>query len=254
MTDRVAIQGVGLWTQDYANLGAWRERREERSPPRARVVPALLRRRLSPLSAAMIDALTEALGDRTNTSGGAGAKPIDTIFGSAYGETGVLVELLDQLYKGGGPSPTGFASSVHNAASGYYSIATANRGFTTSIAAGHDTLAACLFEAFGRLGTGSSEALVVVGDLEAPSALVSAERRGPALAVALHLSVAADAQLGFLTLPRQAAMDPAEIPHSYTQNPCGAALALVDTIALGLTRPVRLDTLGSGFATRFEAP
>ena len=84
-------------------------------------------------------------------------------------------------------SPLRFAGSVHNAASGQIAIATQNQGFTTSIAAGLDTLAMAIVEAQALLQTGEPEVLILLGDLDPPAHLAAVHERCDPLAVALHL-------------------------------------------------------------------
>ena len=70
------------------------------------------------------------------------------------------------------PSPMAFALSVHNAASGVVSIATKNRGFTTSLGADHDTPAMALMEAIGLIAERGEPVVVVCGEEPTPTALV----------------------------------------------------------------------------------
>lgn len=214
----------------------------------------------------MIDAIGDAVRDGRDLS------ELPAIFGSAHGETGVLSELLAQLVSPSGAlSPVGFASSVHNAASGYYSIATGNRGFTTSIAAGHDTVAACLFEAFGLARQAHSdgqsgppfECVVVVGDLEAPERLVPEEERGTLAAAAFHLCAGRHGQsLGSLTLPERSHpglhdAPPSPVPDLFSNHPCAGAWRLIDALLAARAGPVRLDSgRGSSWTTHLtpEAP
>jgi len=81
-----------------------------------------------------------------------------------------MIGLLEQMWDGSANlSPMRFATSVHNAASGMISIATANRGITTSIGADYDTPAMALIEGIGMVLSDGCPVLVCCGD-EAPPA------------------------------------------------------------------------------------
>lgn len=191
---------------------------------------------------------------------------VPTVFGSAHGETAVMAELLDQmLEQGGSMSPISFASSVHNAASGYLSIATGNRGFTTSIAAGHDTVASCLIEAFGLIygadgeagETGVTDCLVVVGDQEEPARLVPEDGQNPLLAAAIHVrrsgTESALASITLPTLPELSTAAPFEPRDNFSDHTCVGALRLIDAIVNRRAGVLRLDGgHGSGWATELR--
>lgn len=179
------VTGVGLWAPGFADAAAWRAGVADPSVarPGAPLIPARQRRRASLLTRALATALGEAA-----AQAGVDLATTATIFGSAYGEGATLGQLLSQRHEGDGAlSPLRFAGSVHNTASGMVSIATGARGFTTSLAAGDDTLVACLDEAAGLLAAGHDAVAVVVGDEAPPAALIPAEQRCAPLAVALVL-------------------------------------------------------------------
>src|SRR5206468_4309028 len=113
---------------------------------------------------------------------------VPTVFSSAYGEMDRLRELL-ALMQGerAEVSPLRFQTSVHNAAAGQISIATGNRAFSTSLAAGGDSLAAALLEATAWLACHGPEIVVVVGDEAPPPQLAGDNDRFGALAAAFRL-------------------------------------------------------------------
>lgn len=61
-------------------------------------------------------------------------------------------------------SPTQFHNSVHNAAAGYWSIATGSRGPANSLSAGADTFAVALCDAWAMLATDAGPVLLVCFD------------------------------------------------------------------------------------------
>lgn len=233
MSAAVGIAGVGLWTPSFASAAAWAARRPEAAPtsPRGDLLPAMQRRRASMLTRAALDAIAQA-------AVGAGGTALDlgqaaVVFGSAYGETAALAELLGQLHAPGSElSPTRFAASVHNACIGQLSIAVGQRGFATSVAAGEATLAMALLEAQVLLESGERDVVVAVADAEPPDFL-SPLRFAP-LAVALWLvgePERAVAELGPVAQARLQARG-ADIPPELQLNPARHGLALVDA-ALG---------------------
>ena len=251
MNADIGVYGVAAWL----DAGAWAPPSalgrvlDSEGKPQGRLLPPMVRRRASVLTRAMIDVL-----GRCAAHNGCDLERTPMVFGSAWGETGVLMGLLAQMTDGDGAlSPVAFASSVHNAASGNASIATGNRGFVTSIAAGCDTPAAALVEALGVLHERGGDVVVVVGDVAAPADLVSERERAASLAVAFHLAIGrppADA-LGWLGWPalRDLAPAPWLAEHdAIARHPCAGALAVADVLVRRAPGWVRLDGgRGSGF-------
>lgn len=94
------------------------------------------------------------------------------IFSSAYGDPTVTHRLCDLLSETPpAASPTLFHNSVHNAPAGYWSIATANKNTTNSIAAGIYSAAAGLITAVSQCIAEQQAVLLVSYDLPYPSPL-----------------------------------------------------------------------------------
>jgi hypothetical protein len=181
------VGGTGLFAKGFAQVPTWlkREYHPQVVTPPCMIVPANLKRRTSLLTRIALEAATQAVKES-----GADSSTIPTVFASANGEIAVTVEILKEMLAepGGLPSPTRFHNSVHNAASGYFSISAKNHSFSTSIAAGKDTFLAGLIEAIGVLhSTEFEEVLLVVVDEPATAPLLPKESFG-ALATAFHLS------------------------------------------------------------------
>lgn len=127
-------------------------------------IPASLRRRCSSFSRvtlAVAHAASSAAHDDVATS---------TVFASAHGEGDVTKQLLVDIANSQPMSPMGFSLSVHNAASGLYSIASGNRAPSTAIAAGEDTFLMGLCEALMTLREGKvRRVLYVCSDDQVPS-------------------------------------------------------------------------------------
>lgn len=84
-------------------------------------------------------------------------------------------------------SPTLFHNSVHNAAGGYWGIATGSRAATTSLSAYDDSFAAGLLEALMTVAPGRP-CLLIAYDLPPPVALARVRAVSAPFAVALALS------------------------------------------------------------------
>lgn len=85
-------------------------------------------------------------------------------------------------------SPTDFHNSVHNAAAGYWSIATQCHAASTSLSAGDETFGVGLMEAAMLCLSEQKKTLFVAYDIAPPAPLISARPIEQPLAVALLLS------------------------------------------------------------------
>ncbi len=106
-------------------------------------IPAMLRRRLSPMGKSALWCCYQVVDDFD------AAPP--TIFCSQHGEVAETVKLLKELALEQPLSPTAFSLSVHNAMAGIHSIA---RGVTqnlNAIAAGPDSWCAAILDAYSLL-------------------------------------------------------------------------------------------------------
>lgn len=235
------VGGVGLWTPGFAGLTAWRTGAADPAVATARadILPATLRRRATPFTAMIAAAATEAA-----AAAGADLARLPIVLGSAMGEDGMLA-MLAELHEGEGmPSPTRFHNSVHNAPVAYVSIATGNRGFATTLAAGWETPAAALLEACAWLADRGGELLLVLGD-EPPAAPFDLAEPFPPLAVALHLAAApGPATRATLRGPVQTAGRRPDVPPAFASHTCAGGLALAEAVARGAAGPVALGPEG----------
>jgi 3-oxoacyl-(acyl-carrier-protein) synthase len=110
---------------------------------------------------------------------------VPVIVGSAFGELTTTMEMLHELATERAISPFRFHNSVHNTASGYLSIANANRLPATSVAAGDDTVSMVVLEALTLLAERGGRVLAVVADEALPTTM-SGQRTQP-LAAAMVL-------------------------------------------------------------------
>ena len=165
-------------------------------------IPSSLRRRCSPFSKRTLAVARAALGEAV-------AQHPPTVFASQHGEANVTYQLLDELARNEPLSPMGFSLSVHNAASGVFSIATGNRAPSTAIAAGQRTFLMGLQEAFLQLKPDEEQerVLYVCSDDLVPSAFLDGEQPGAPYALALLMGVARGAAPDSLSVQLHLEMD-----------------------------------------------
>lgn len=106
-------------------------------------VPALTRRRFSPLQKVVFSLL-----NRVNPP----VPEPKIVFASRDGEVKLTHDLVAAFNETGDVSPWKFSSSVYNAAAGLYSVFTHNRSTYTAIAAGEETIENSLIEAVCESG------------------------------------------------------------------------------------------------------
>lgn len=228
--------GVGGPASTFAIAGL-----EPGAEPQAELLGPRLRRGSSVLSRLFVD-VTASL---------ASALPIGEarlVFGSAWGEVTTSLALLEMRHGPDGLlSPVRFKNSVHNAGSGFVSIATSNREPSTAIASGHDTLAMCLLEAMGWLGERDVPVIVAVAE-ETPPPLLAPRLVYPPFAAALVLVRASTAgrSLGTLGVVRRVpAARPSPLPTTHLACPAARVLPLLSALA---TRTPGTIALGEGDA------
>lgn len=253
MIGELAVLGVGVWTAAAPNLAAFlagQRTDADSSKPRAQLLSPRMRGRASLLTAMFADVVEQA-----TQAAAVEPRTLPCIFGSAYGEMGTTLTLIDQLYAGDGQlSPAKFQASVHNTAAGQLSIALGNPLFSTSIAAGYDTLAMTLLEAGAWLSAHPGQVVIACAD-EGASTALQPDAAYPPLAAAFVLSNQSEAQ----PLARLSALqisDHASLPNT-SHNPCAPALALAravfsaQQVTLGLNEgapggySVSVDSLGA---------
>lgn len=159
------------------------------SPP-VDFVPPMQRRRLSRLSRLSLAAAHACVGERQS---------LPTVFASQHGEIHRTVSLLDELARQEPLSPMAFSLSVHNTASGLYSITTGNTASSTAIAAGCDTLPTALIEVIGQLQR-HDEVLLVYAEEPLPTAYSDFATPSLTLGLALLLGKPSTGTAPLLTL------------------------------------------------------
>jgi hypothetical protein len=251
----VAVAGCGLWLPGHPSLATWRAGAAETeiTPPQGRDLGRMNRRRASLLGRALADVGFEAML-------AAEVDPVDvrTVVGSSIAEVSTMLGLLEQIWRTHEPvSPAAFTVSVHNAASGLISIATGNRGFTTSLAADDDTPAVALLEAMGLVLCSGQPVLVACGDEASPQDLVP-DACGWGMAAAAIVLAPID-QAGArrtsmrITRPGRPDLPLASVDTELARNPQIGLVDLVDAITRGRKGTVGLDRgAGQGWCAEIE--
>lgn len=142
----IPIQKWYFWTPSQGELS---------KTPKPTFLPAMQARRLSSVDKLALFGL-EQLDTQLNT--------IKTVFASQHGELERTCKILQQMALESDISPTLFSTSVHNTASGLFSIAVENKLASTAIAAGENTLSAALLEAYSLLQEGDEDVGLVIAD------------------------------------------------------------------------------------------
>lgn len=192
---RLYIDGIALWSH---TLPGWAQARPALRgaasssnadlPPSPRPSPALLaanERRRAPdsvLVALEVAAAAVAMA-------GQDAATLPSVFTSAHGDLGIVDALCSTLASN--PqllSPTRFHHSVHNAASGYWAMATGCRAASSAVSAYEASFAVGLLEAATQAHTDGTPVLLVGFDTAARGALASVNRSRGLLGVALVLA------------------------------------------------------------------
>ena len=146
----VHLRKWAAWAPGIEDAQAWlrwcAEPRELEAEgrPEASFLPALLRRRCSPLSRIMLTVAFECCGEDERAQ-------VGSVFASRHGNINESIELLERLAHQLPLSPTRFSHSVHNAQAGLFSIAAGNRQASSSIAAETETFASGYLEALSFL-------------------------------------------------------------------------------------------------------
>lgn len=164
--------------------------------PEAKFLPAMLRRRCTPLTKIMLTAAYGAcdageLGD------------VRTVFSSRHGSINESIGLLEAIAASGRVSAATFSHSVHNAQAGLFSIAVGNRQASSSLAGQEDSFPTGFLEALTHLHRAPErKVLLVMGDVplaetfaklvdESPASygvglLLSADGSGPRVSIDLE--------------------------------------------------------------------
>ncbi len=208
------------------------------------------RRRATAITRLALEAAVEAAGD--DRSGW----NLPTVFASSGGEVDTCDVLFEALAsQDRSLSPTQFHNSVHNAASGYWGIASGSHQPSVSVAGFDTTFVVGLLEAAALLDEGATEVLLIAYDGPPPFPIAPFRPLLAPFAVALRLnsdSAPGRAALSRLDLRFDSA--PGAVPTPMSDgglealrcgNPAARALPLLAAIAGGRATGVVLESSGS---------
>lgn len=157
-------------------------------------------------------------------------------------------------------SPTQFHNSVHNAAAGYWSIATGSQAPATSLSGGRDSFAVALCEAWGMMALDDRPVLLVCFEVVGSGMLQDAWRDiHDSFASALLLSPSASGALARLSRPQPTQqpattmVDPA-LEHFRQCNPAAHVLPLLASLACESNRTVALRSEQGNLGVEVQCP
>jgi hypothetical protein len=250
---RLYLNGVGLWAPGLTGWSAGRHvlagREPYRKAPLVRPAPTILpqteRRRSGNTVLLAIQSAQEAM-----ESSGASARDVAAVFASSAGDSEIVHDLCTALAQ---PerlvSPTRFHNSVHNAAAGYWSIATGSQQAATSLSCYDATFAMGLVESAAQVVGAGRPVLFVAYDWPPPPPLHAKRPLVAAFSVGMMLSAqwtrqsmaVFDIELADSGIDQAGAMDDTELDTLCRGNPAARALPLLAAIARQQAAVVTLD-------------
>jgi hypothetical protein len=252
---RLFIEGVGVLGPGLVGWPAARpvlagEARYEPMafrPPPVALLPPAERRRAGTTVKLAIAAGIEALAH-------AGRDPAEMamVFAASGGDGETVHETLSVLATAQREvSPTRFHNSVHNAPSGYWSVATGSRAPSTSLCAFDDSFAAGMLEAAAQATVQECPVTLIAYDVPYPEPLHAVRPIVAAFSMALvlapHRTERAFASLTLATTTDEApttTMTDPELERLRLGNPAARALPLLQAIARQAAHTIHLHGLG----------
>ena len=241
------IEGVAFWAPTLPGWplarAAFRGEAEPLAVAAKRPAPELLaaaeRRRAPDTVALALEVAAAAVRES-----GCAADALPSVFTSAHGDLGVNDYMCSTLATQPlSISPTRFHNSVHNAAAGYWTMATGCREASTALSAFDASFAAGLLEAAAQCQADARAVLLVAFDVEAVGALRSVTASAGLLACALVLAPSASERT-IAAFEWSLASDPAPPPscrsaaaRTLAGNAMADALPLLEAIAIDATPP-----------------
>lgn len=240
----VSIWGPGLegWAASQPILAGITPYEPRPSPPPApSILASTERRRTGP-----VVRLALAVAHEAALVSGLPAGSLRSVFGSSNGDGVAVGSILEALATAQGNervvSPTAFHNSVHNAAAGYWSIATASQQPATCLGCHDWTWAAALLKAMADVASDGEPVLLCCYDHPLPVPLAALRPTTAAFGVGLVLaplgvgSPLATIRVGYNLrppalgewTPRNTALHALAVG-----NPIAQSLRLLETLALG---------------------
>lgn len=165
-TLRVYVEGAGVWSPQLADFAALQAvlREDTPAPPGARpsasTLPPNERRRAPPSVLLAVEVAGQAVAMSTRDPA-----TLPCVFASSHGDQPVTDYMCETLAQTPTQlSPTRFHNSVHNAAVGYWTMATGCHAASTAIAAQRASFGAGLLEAACQVATTKTPVLMTCSD------------------------------------------------------------------------------------------
>ena len=201
--------------------------------PAVNLLPPAERRRAAPSVAWALAAAQEAMA-------GLDASAYAVVFTSSDGDGDIVHRLCSALATpAAAVSPTDFHNSVHNAATGYWSIGAHSPAPSTAICAYDDSFAAGLLEAAAQIAIEKRPVLLIAVDLPYPAPLAPHRPVRHGLAAALALEPGTGLQVSL----QDAAASASPLP-DFKGNAAAACLPLLAALARSGAATVRLPLAG----------
>ena len=248
------IEGIGLigpgldgWTTSRAVLaGEALYQPQKTILPAPELLPAAERRRSSDITklslAIMLEAVSAARLDAAN---------LPSVFTSSSGD-GYNCHAINEMLASDDReiSPTRFHNSVHNAASGYCSIATGSMAPSSVLCAYDGSFGAGLLEALTQVAVDKTPCVLVAGDTGYPEPMHSVRKVYDALGIALVLAPIQSPQaIAKITVSMTDAkadrLEDTVLEAVRLSIPAARGLPLLHALALNQPGKVVLDYLGS---------
>ena len=248
------VESVGLLGPGLADWPAAVEVLSGRAPyvsqptviPPLQCLPPAERRRTG-----KVVRLALSVGLEATARAGANAATLPAVFASSGGDGENCHEICQVLASAERQiSPTRFHNSVHNAASGYWGIATGATPASNALCAYDASFAAGLLESLVQLRTDETAVLLIAYDADYPEPIRSARPIPDAFGVALLLTPAAGAR-SLAQITARLSLMPADVLRDArlealrAQVPAARSLPLLQVLALAQRRRVAIDYLES---------
>jgi Beta-ketoacyl synthase, N-terminal domain len=208
----VFIRSVSIWGPGLEGWEVSRPILAGEQPYEPRPSPAPAPALLSPNERRRAGQVTRlALAVAQEAAARAEMKPdtMRSVFGSSNGDAIVIHDILEALASVDRPvSPTQFHNSVHNAAAGYWTIATESHQPATSLGCHDHTMAASLLKAVAEARVEQKPVLLCLYDVPVPAPL--------------HAKRTTECSFGaaFVLVPEDDGKTEARIAVGYTAEPC----------------------------------
>ena len=162
---KVSLTRWAAWAPGLETPEAWQAWAKAPVPlaregvPDAKFLPAMLRRRCTPLTRTVLSAAYACVD--------ADELPrLRSVFASRHGSINESIGLLENVVRREKLSPATFSHTVHNAQAGLFSIAAGNREASSSLSGQEDTWASAWIDALAFLERDpEAPVLVVIGDV-----------------------------------------------------------------------------------------